>query len=1297
MKQPGSSVNSLILVGKANGLTVIPQPTPLSRLHYFDGKFLRADDLKKEQDYLRSLVRLSNQAGGSGVVHGYSVSLKTGGNALVICPGLAIDPAGDVLFMPTGQVELDIATLIDLSLATTPTALPKVGDKNKNTFSACEPVVVETPAPPTVNAGADLFLLLALPAEAYCGQEDVYGKVCEDACVTSTQKSSVEEGILFRLVPLTLKTPLKVSSSVTLGELHLRSQVVSAYFADEREFVASLIKAGSLDSEVWCKGAQAPGGSGVVLGILARAGATTRFFDMWGGRRERIEPPPRRYWGQRMSFRPWEIYLAQILQFQCQLAMLLKSTVATASQATGDFDKALELLKELEQNYKDLLQKCMGIDVPPDEAIPIGVLPKSLQELQTVLIGGKEKAPYLTKKQMLIDGGIVELPPAGYLPVSPVAKLSVNEQVRALVGDGLDLRFCVVREDFIPHAIEEAQHMDRICLLQGLDNPLNKPEVDVLVPDGTILSFEAEAAKGAYQMVLEVAQGDNNFPYAPAIGVGRTEKIGDNGGAYYYSVRTEQFNEAGAAEPVFELGAALQGPTSLQVAGGDVRRVRPIGSSGRVPVNELDININEIPLQPAYQVQQSANWGSLRVEKDPFSMLPNQTTQATFRMVGGAATTMENLPVTAIASINVQGDFVVEKKQQLSADTTYVSGNLLATYQVSSEITGKGGSFANGTVMAVEAVRKGNAQSGSCTVALSWPVTESVKVTLQVEIGWGGAPRKVSIKSAFQMQVASTAIAYVDNTKYTKAEPWMNGALTEDGNVLQPSNAFYKEAANGIEFLASLMGGGGATFKQLAMTTLFPPPPETASTLVIQATKNWVAFHRRRNKTCGIEAPKVVAPSTITYKLLYAEVALNSDYNLDYLLSTLQQGQFPTFMPILPFGDAQFYVGTTQLLTPASTVQSGFVALPPGNFVKAAVIATGPTEAVALAVSQGRANAIQTAVSGTADTTSSQVVLLPNIPSGSPLGITDGIILIVGESRRCHEVFHIPATAADLPTIEAEIKEGALDKLYARAQAISDNFGTKAWASISFDLGQSEPKEGADTLADLWAQTQTGSVVLAAVFGQKGVAPESSALQADRGVAIAGIVDPAFVKNGGKAGQVTVDKIQFKDAAGNEITSLCPAVTFLVTGSNEPQVSTVPLVSLQVYNPSMQPANVFKLLQINSSFANDSHETVILLEPPHITFDGDKPISQGELGALGSFVGDEADGFNLGVYYGTSSLPAASVQARLSEIVAVVQSAVGTGITVDSAAGVVPTNLFKADNLDLNSPDVIIIVAVENS
>jgi len=69
---------SLVLVGQQNGVVVIPAATPLTRLNYFDGKFLRASDLKAEQDYLRQLVRQSNQAGGAGVAYGYDVALGGG-------------------------------------------------------------------------------------------------------------------------------------------------------------------------------------------------------------------------------------------------------------------------------------------------------------------------------------------------------------------------------------------------------------------------------------------------------------------------------------------------------------------------------------------------------------------------------------------------------------------------------------------------------------------------------------------------------------------------------------------------------------------------------------------------------------------------------------------------------------------------------------------------------------------------------------------------------------------------------------------------------------------------------------------------------------------------------------------------------------------------------------------------------------------------------------------------------------------------------------------------------------------
>ena len=50
--------------------------------------------------------------------------------------------------------------------------------------------------------------------------------------------------------------------------------------------------------------------------------------------------------------------------------------------------------------------------------------------------------------------------------------------------------------DFVAHALETVQHMDRISLLQGLDDPTKKPQVDMLVPDGQIATAPPKLARG---------------------------------------------------------------------------------------------------------------------------------------------------------------------------------------------------------------------------------------------------------------------------------------------------------------------------------------------------------------------------------------------------------------------------------------------------------------------------------------------------------------------------------------------------------------------------------------------------------------------------------------------------------------------------------------------------------------------------------------------------------------------------------------------------------------------------------
>ena len=226
---PTNISESLVLLGNQNGLALIPKDTPLTRLNYFDGKFLRAADLKAEQDYLRHLVELSNQAGGHGVAHGFDLKLG-GGDTLHVGPGLAVDPKGRVLLL-TGAASVQIQQLIEKSrsqgLVSKSAAKPS---SNGDGFSECEPASV---TPPT-NAllPSDLYLITVAHAEGFCGEEDVYGRLCEEACSTLTDRPFVVEGLVLRALPLQLKTLTATSKSVALTQVHRRSLVASAYFND---------------------------------------------------------------------------------------------------------------------------------------------------------------------------------------------------------------------------------------------------------------------------------------------------------------------------------------------------------------------------------------------------------------------------------------------------------------------------------------------------------------------------------------------------------------------------------------------------------------------------------------------------------------------------------------------------------------------------------------------------------------------------------------------------------------------------------------------------------------------------------------------------------------------------------------------------------------------------------------------------------------------------------------------------------------------------------------------------------
>ncbi|MDQ6831682.1 MAG: D-(-)-3-hydroxybutyrate oligomer hydrolase, partial [Gemmatimonadota bacterium] len=338
--------------GFTSGQTLVQTPSPLTRLNYFDGKFLRADDLRREQDYVRQLVQFSNQGLGAGVVYGMDTVLDAQGR-VSIGPGLAMDSTGRTLLIQSAAA-FDIAGLIDASRRIRQSNGNAATTNGNADFGGC---VDATSAPGDVpTQGGSLFVICIGHAESLCGQEDVYGRLCEEACITATDRPLIVEGVVVRALPLTLHTTLASSRAVALDQRHLRSLVASAFFEDERKVVACLISRAGLALDSWCVGAELTGVCCVPLAVVARAGTQTIFLDAWTARRERMEAPARRYWAWRMCMRPWDAYLAQILQFQCQLHEVLggdgdPGNIDPCASQQRVLDDAAKYLREVDQTY----------------------------------------------------------------------------------------------------------------------------------------------------------------------------------------------------------------------------------------------------------------------------------------------------------------------------------------------------------------------------------------------------------------------------------------------------------------------------------------------------------------------------------------------------------------------------------------------------------------------------------------------------------------------------------------------------------------------------------------------------------------------------------------------------------------------------------------------------------------------------------------------------------------------------------------------------------------------------------
>ena len=875
--------SQLLVVSNTAGITVIDPSTPLKRLNYFDGKFLRASDFDVEQGYLRELVALSNQGLGPGVVYGYDTTLGSG-DTVQIGPGLAIDPSGHVLLLQS-TVSQSIQALIDATKKTAAQASASSTATGSGTFSDC--IQVAAPPPTAVVPVSDIYVIAICSAEALCGQQDVYGVMCQDACVTSTDRPYRLDGIVVRAIPLQLVTPFPTSKAVAIdANLYLRSKVAHSWFADEVLKHPNAISRAGLLSSVWCVGAGYDSACcEVPLAVVARAGATTAFLDAWIVRRERMDAPAKRYWQWKMRMRPWDVFLAQILQFQCQLADVLSGIVVPGSRAVDPCAPAHKAINEAAQfiaqvrsglaSYRSLTTNATLAERPALLSLSLTQISDLQDRLQTVLKSAL--TPAQPKDRVLIRGGIIELPSAGYLPVVTGSSVSVNDQVRALLGEGLDLRFCITTADYIAHAVEEAQHMDRISLTQGIDDPTNKPHVDILVPDGKVASTSVTPTAGVYDASLAFsAQQTGGLVYK---GAAREQALDTGGTALYMAA-------AGLSQAVIgkfqRVAKAIVDPTARTKAttvtgnldtSAYIKKTGTLGTKADTMVSSAGLLARTYI--SAYQAGTIASLGKAAAAAETVDGL---------WLNAGIDKQVKSLGASGQTPVNVRIVLGTKPATPVAIDLTFhgtLSITTVSTTSTDPNVTLTAGGTLNG-ILAFGLLEEDQKQEKTVGYLISerfnWPVTFTYSgtessgsvqfdLTLDQKAGTGLRITKSylgSVQITYRIALVLTPAAGGGST----AVPLGELLLVADADVVNATNANHQYADSGLDLVQAALIVSEPSLKANADALLFPALPPATTELVIQAVRDWVMFTKRREKQCQVETPPPAPVPARRYRVI---------------------------------------------------------------------------------------------------------------------------------------------------------------------------------------------------------------------------------------------------------------------------------------------------------------------------------------------------------------------------------------------------------------------------------------------
>ena len=290
-------------------------------VNFFNGRVLSGEDLSDEQEAQRRARRLLGQAVGEGVAFGLEVSEAAESSTtqfpvITVEPGLAVNRVGQTLMLAE-------RTQVGLVWREDSTTFEQAGV----TFRDCAPL-----QPRLYVAAESVYLLTVAPAEGREGRAPTTGTGSVPAAFNTRY---LVEGVQFRLI--------EAVSASNLGDLNtLRNRVAYLCFgADATKGVVTNPFGDALDSYGLVDALRGDILTDCEVPLALIYWSNVRgigFIDTWSVRRRLTRPAHSRDWHALVGDRRTAESEAMVLQFQDQVADMLKNrSVPMSTVAAGQY------------------------------------------------------------------------------------------------------------------------------------------------------------------------------------------------------------------------------------------------------------------------------------------------------------------------------------------------------------------------------------------------------------------------------------------------------------------------------------------------------------------------------------------------------------------------------------------------------------------------------------------------------------------------------------------------------------------------------------------------------------------------------------------------------------------------------------------------------------------------------------------------------------------------------------------------------------------------------------------------